>query len=202
MVGTLVGGMAESARRHGSHDVYADYEGLSNKSFAVVVATDRLIEAEFPGLSAMMMTRINNMIADAHAKMPDGAIAAPHVERLLKTLYSKPQWVAMPRDDVAKMLGVDRLIVVDLAMYRLHEPGNVHLWDGVAAGSVSVYESDGPLADDAAYERAVTVTFPDTQGFMVTDLQFEVVNTELSRRFSERVAWLFFDHKEPNEIKY
>ncbi|MBX3323384.1 MAG: hypothetical protein KF757_10370 [Phycisphaeraceae bacterium] len=202
MVGTLVGGMAASAKRHGDHMVYTDYEGLSNKSFAAVVVADRVIEAEYAGLTATMMQRINNMIAEAHAQLPDGAIAAPNVDRMLRVLYANPRWVAMPRQDVAKMLGVDRLIVVDLAVYRLHEPGNVHIWDGVAAGTVSVFEADGPMPDDAVYEKAITVTFPDGRGFMTTDLRFDVVNTELSRRFSNRVAWLFFDHKEPNEIKY
>jgi len=202
VVGSLVGGMAESARRTGSHEVYAEYEGLKGKSFAVVVAVDRAIESEAPGLAARLTGRTNLLISDAHAKMPDGATAGPRVDRLLKVLYNNPSWVAMPRSDVAEMLGVDRLIVVDLTTYRLHEPGNQYVWSGLAAGTLSVYESDGPLPDDAAFEKSIVVTFPDGDGFMVTDMPFEAVNSELSRRFADRVAWLFFQHKEPNEIKY
>lgn len=202
LVGSLVGGMAASAHRQGSTMVYADYVGLSNKSFAVVVAADRVIESEYPGLTATMMKRMNSMIAEAHAQLPDGAIAAPNVDRMLRVLYNNPQWIAMPREDVAAMLGVDRLIVVDLAVYRLNEPGNAHLWDGVAAGTVSVIEADGPSPEDAAYEKAISVAYPDGQGFMVTELPRSMVNTELSRRFSERVAWLFYDHEEANAITY
>ncbi|RMH12144.1 MAG: hypothetical protein D6695_07550 [Planctomycetota bacterium] len=201
-LGTLIGGMAASARRHGSHTVYAEYEGLKGKSFAVVVAADRVIDAEHAGLTTRLMERINNSIARAHAQMPDGAVAAPRVDRLLKVLYNNPQWTALPRKDVADMLGVDRLIVVDLAVYRLHEPGNAHLWNGVAAGSVSVIEADSPVPDEAVFERAITVSFPDGTGYSVNDIPYEAVNTELSNRFANRVAWLFFDHEEPNEIKY
>jgi len=198
----IIGGMAESAHRAGSHMVYAEYEGLKGKSFAVVVAVDRVIEGESPGLSARLTGRINTLIASAHAKMEDGATAAPRVDRLLQVLYNNPSWVAMSRGEVAEMLGVDRLIVVDVAAYRLHDPCNSYIWSGVAAGTVSVYESDGPLPDDAAFEKAISVSYPDGTGYMVTDLPFDVVNTELSNRFANRVAWLFFDHEEPNEMKY
>lgn len=201
-IGMLVGGMAESAHRSGSHQVYAEYDGLKGKSFAVVVAVDRAMESEAPGLAARLTGRINILISNAHAAMPDGATEAPRVDRLLKVLYNNPSWVAMPRSQVAEMLGVDRLIVVDVAAYRLHEPGNQYVWSGVAAGTVSVYEADGPLPDDAAYEKSVSVTFPDGTGFMVTDLPFEAVNSELSNRFANRAAWLFFDHEEPNEMDY
>lgn len=201
-VAALVGGMARSAQRQGSHEVYAEYEGLKGKTFAAVVATDRSIEAEFPGLTARLMDRINNSIAGAHAQMPDGATAAPRVDRLLRVLYNHPEWPALPRSDVAKLLGVDRLIVVDLAVYRLNEPGNAHLWDGSAAGTVSVIEADSTIPDEAMFERAISVTFPDSSGYMVTDIARDVVHTELSNRFANRAAWLFFDHKEANEIKY
>jgi hypothetical protein len=201
-IASLVGGMAESARRTGSHQVYTEYDGLKGKSFAVVVAVDRAIESEAPGLSSRLTGRINILISNAHAAMEDGATAAPRVDRLLKLLYNNPSWVAMPRSEVADMLGVERLIVVDVAAYRLHEPGNQYVWAGVAAGTVSVYESDGPLPDDAAFEKAISVSFPDGSGYMVTDMPFEAVNTELSNRFANRVAWLFFDHQEPNEMNY
>lgn len=201
-IAALVGGMAESAHRAGSQEVYAEYEGLNGKSFAVVVAVDRSIESESPGLSARLTSRINTLIANAHAQLPQGASAAPRVDRLLQIMYNNPSWVAMPRSEVADMLGVERLIVVDLAVYRLHETGNAYVWNGAAAGTVSVYESDGPLPEDAAYERAISVTFPDGNGYMVTDVAFDVVNTELSNRFANRVAWKFFDHQEANEIKY
>lgn len=201
-VAALVGGMARSAQREGSHEVYAEYDGLKGKTFAAVVATDRSIEAEFPGLTARLMERINSTIAHAHAQMPDGATAAPRIDRLLRVLYNHPEWPALPRSDVAELLGVDRLIVVDLSVYRLNEPGNAHLWDGSAVGTVAVIEADSMIPDEAVFERAISVTFPDSSGYMVTDIPRDVVHTELSNRFANRVAWLFFDHKEPNEIKY
>ncbi len=121
---------------------------------------------------------------------------------LLNVLYETPQWPAMPPGDVAKMLGVERLIMIELYEYQLHEPGNRYVWDGVAAGAVTVYEADSGIPDDPIFEQAIRVSFPDGTGYMESDIAQSGVTSELSRRFINRSAWLFYDHEEPNTIAY
>lgn len=200
IVGAAIGGMAESARRTGTTKVPADYVGLRGKSYAVVVAVDRLTQAQHPGLVARITTGVNDRLA-----LPENGVGAsafiPSVD-LLNVLYETPQWPAMPPGEVAAMLGVDRLIMVELYDYQLHEPGNRYVWDGVASGNVTVYETDSGIPDDPVYEKAIRVTFPDGTGFMAADIPESGVTSELSRRFINRVAWLFYDHEEPNTIAY
>lgn len=196
-VAALVGGMAESARESGSTTYPAEYTGIEGKSYAVVVSADRLIEADHPGISARLTQLIDSRL---HAN----AGASHHIppQRLLSFLYANPQWQALPRGELGEMLGVDRLVLIELIEYRLHEPGNRYTWAGVASGFVQVYEIDSGLPDDPMYEHAVAVGFPDRSGLLAEEIPETVVTSELSRRFGERAAWLFYAHEEANDLTY
>jgi len=197
VIGTAIGGMAESAHRTGKTEINAEYTGIEGHSFAVVVSADRLLEANNPGITARITQRLNDrLIQNAN---PSYAIPS---QDLLTVLYNTPQWIAMPRGDVAEMLGVERLVVVELIEYALHEPGNQYIWDGSAAGMVTLYESDSGYPDDPVFEKAIRVKFPDSTGFMRTDIPEAAVTTELSNRLINRVAWLFYTHEESNIIPY
>lgn len=197
IIPAAIGGMAESYQRTGKTEVPAEYTGISGKSFAVVVSGSRMMEGEHPGLTARLIQRINDrLILNAN---PSYAIPSGD---LLTVLFNTPQWPAMTRGEVAEMLGVERLVVVEVIEYSLHEPGNQYIWDGVGSVLVSVYESDSGLPDDPVYEKAIRVTFPDSRGFMRTDLPESAVTTELSNRIVNRVSWLFYDHEEANIIPY
>lgn len=200
IVGAAIGGMAESYRRTGKHAVPAEYPGLRGKSYAVVVTADRIIQAQHPGLVGRITRTVNDRLA--HPDNNVGASAFIPSQDLLNVLYETPQWPAMARGEVAKLLGVDRLIVIELFEYRLHEPGNQYVWDGAAAGSVAVYEADSGMPDDPIYEKSIRVAFPDGTGYMSTEISQATVTSELSRRFINRAAWLFYDHEEENVIPY
>lgn len=197
IIGAAIGGMAESAHRTGKHEVEAEYAGVDGHSFAIVVSADRLIEANNPGISARITQRINDrLIQNANP-----SFAIPSAD-LLTVLYNTPQWPALPRGEVAQILGVERLIVFELIEYTLNEPGNQYVWDGSGAGIVTVYESDSGFPDDPVFEKSINVKFPDSTGFMRTDIPEAAVTTELSNRLVNRVAWLFYTHEESNIIPY
>ncbi len=196
-IGTLIGGMARSAQRFGDHEVLAEYTGLQGKAFAVVATADRVIEAAEPGLSA----RITQQVNDALMLNAGGSHGIPSRD-LLAVLYNKPQWNAMPPGEVAEMLGVQRLVWVEVTHYRISEPGNRHVWDGLCQGTVTVYSTESGIPDEPTYEQIVQVRFPDSPGYMEADIPGSAIATELSNRFIRRAAWLFYDHREPNELNY
>lgn len=180
-------------------EVPAQYTGLAGESFAIVVAADRIIQADHPGIVARLTMALNN--EDLAQKAGASGWIPP--ERLLLYQNNNPRWVTLPLGELADELGVTRLIFVDLFEYRLNEPGNRYLWDGLASGNVGVIEADSPLADDYSFEQLVQVRFPDGEtSYGPMDMSRQVVTTELSRRFAQRVAWLFFDHEESNELRY
>lgn len=180
----------------GTRTIEAQYTGLEGKSFAVVIAADRAIQAEAPGLVEFLTIKITQRLHD-HAQA--SAFVPP--ADVLEYLFRNPGWPAKPLDELAKELGVERLVYLDVYEYRLHEPGNAYEWDGVAAGRAAVVEAESALGV-YAFDRLIRVRFPGKSGFDRDKLSRQIVNTGLAQRFIDRASWLFYTHEEPKTIEY
>jgi hypothetical protein len=193
----LIGGMAESAHRAGSSGIKADYTGLQGKDFAVIVAADRAIQADFPDLVPLVTREVTKRLQENA-----GASGVLPADEVLKFQYKRPGWIAMPFDALAKELEAQRLVYIDLRDFSLTDPGNPYVWAGVASGVVNVVEADGPTPTEFKYSKAIRVRFPDSAGFGPDQVPRQGVYAELARRFINRSAWLFYEHEEKNVIKY
>lgn len=195
----VAGAMADSFERSGSHKVFTDYDGLRNKSFAVVVAADRSIQAAEAGAVTRLTNGITNtLVANQQLVGFTGFVPGPKV---LEFQYNTPSWSSWSYDKVADEFVVDRLIVVDLYEYRLQEPGNAHVWDGLIAGRIGVIEADSG-SGEFTYTKEIRIKYPDAAGYTPNDMSRGHIRAMLEKRFVDRVTWLMFDHEEPNEIKY
>lgn len=103
----------------------------------------------------------------------------------------------MSNAEIAKALGVDRLVVVEVLEFRFHEPGNQYVWDGLASGTLGVYERGGPIPDEFAFRKQVNVAFPDKKGSTPQDIPEATVAERLQTRFVDRLVWPFYEHQEP-----
>lgn len=194
-----VGFFADAAYRAGDHEVKAKYTGLEGKTFAVVVAADRAIQADFPNAVPLITREVSRRIAEGAPIKPAG-VASP--DDILRFQYQRPGWVAMTLSDLTQALGVERLVFIDLQEFALTEPGNPYLWAGQASAIVGVVEADSGLGSDFAFREFITVKFPDKDSVSPQEMPGETVELELMRRFVNRAAWLFFDHREKNIIEY
>jgi len=192
VIAAVIGGMAQSYRESSTRKVEAEYRGLEGKTYAVIVAADRVIQANHPGVVPVLTQRINERLYD-HA----GAAGWIPTSDTLAWLLNHPQWKSRAFGELAEALGVERIVFIELTEYRLHDPGNRYEWSGIAAGTVSVIEADGPLPDEFMFERAVRVRFPDSTGFGPMDMSGQQVASVLIARFVDRASWLFYDHQEP-----
>ncbi len=192
-IGQLIGGMASSYERTGTHEVAYEYGGLQGKSFAVFVSAGKEIQYEFPAL----VDTFADMIA---LKLAEEAGASGWVPAATVRLYQsrRPYWEAMSYDEITSDLGVERLVVVDLHEYRLHRPGNPYLWDGVAAAQIGVVEADSSIPGEFMFKRDVQVGFPNKSGMSPADITRDQVVTGLNLKFARNVCWLFYTHEEPN----
>jgi len=188
------GALEDERRRNSTHEVEAEYDGFEGKNLAVVIMADRVIQSNFPGVAERIAARVTAALAENLKGIASGYVPAADAAYFQN---NNPGWVALPLGRVAEQLGVDRLVIIELKEYRLNEPGNQYLWDGVASGSVSVVEADSSLPDARAFERPVHVTYPDDTGFGPETMSTAVVTSELSRRFATRAAWLLYTHQEP-----
>jgi hypothetical protein len=193
----IVGAMAASAHRSGSHEVKAKYRGLEDKTFAVVVSADRSIQADHPDIVITLTREISRRLAaDA------GASGYVPPNEVLAFQFQRPNWVAMTPQQLAEEFGVQRLVYLDLAEYRLTDPGNPYVWKGVAIGSVSVTEADGSMPSLFAFRESIRVTYPDAEGVSPLEQPRDTVKLALTTRFVQRASWLFFDHTEKNVMEY
>lgn len=200
-VSALIGGMAESYKKTSTHEVKPETNVLDGKTFAVLVTTDRSIEEVAPGLSATLVSRITQILADPRNDAGTTGVVPPAM--VIQYMYDHPGWRAKSMDDLAKELGgAQRLVFVEVSEFRTSEPGNKYLYDGVAAGSVAVVEADSDLADYYTFERTILVKYPDEQGHRTEEMPVAAVRTELMRRFVDRVVWPFITHQEPYYPKY
>lgn len=193
----VIGVMAESARREGSHDVTAEYTGLQGKSFVVLVAADRAIQANWPRVAPQLTAAITARIVSSAG--PSGFVPPTDV---LQYQYDTPRWTAMPYRDLMEHFDVDRLIFIDLHEFRLNDPGNAYLWEGRASAMVGIAERDGFSPDDFAFRKDLSVGFPDKSGYGPAEFTADQVGAVLRSRLTDRVAWLFYDHEEKNVITY
>jgi hypothetical protein len=184
--------MAESYKRTSTRKVEAEYRGLEGKSFCVVIAMDRVIQASQPQLGPQLTNAITERLrAESGAT---GYIPGPVV---LQFQYTNPGWEARTYSELAEDFGVDRIIFVDIFEFRLFETGNSYLWDGLLAGQIGVTEADGSFADNFTFSRDVSVRFPDQAGYSPNDFTEAQIRAVLMSRFVDRVTWLFYDHQEP-----
>jgi hypothetical protein len=196
----VAGVMADTLEKTGSHDVAAEYTGLRGKTYAVVIDADRAIQGNDARAVARLTNAITRKIIEAREK--HGATGFVPGPRILELQYNKPKWTAWSFGRLADEFGVDVLIFIDIQEYRLGEPGNGYLWQGAIAGKVGVVEADGPNPDEFAYTKDIRVTYPDKTGVTTNEMNKATVVANLEDRFSNRAAWLFFEHEEPNVIKY
>ncbi len=193
-VGQLIGGMAASYERTGTHEVAYEYGGLQDKSFAVFVGAGKEIQYEFPEL-------VDGFAGGIAEKLAEEAGASGWVPYTAVGWYQSrnPHWEALSYSEITQDLGVDRLIFVDLYEYRLHRPGNPYLWEGVVAAKVGVVEADSSIPNEFIFERDVQVSFPDKTGMSPADMTRDQVVTGLNSKFRRDVCWLFYTHEEPND---
>lgn len=184
--------MAQNIKESTPVKVPAEYTGLRGKSFAVVVSGDRTIDVDYAGLIAELTVRIDQRLVES-------AGASGHVppEDVIAYIANNPSWVAKPRAEVAQSLGrPDRIVLLEVSEFRLNDPGNAYLWAGVAAGTITVIETDGPLPDEASFEKQISVAFPDKPGAGPAEFSRDQIISVLLKRFVDRAAWTFYDHEE------
>ena len=195
----IVGVMARTFERTGSTIIAAEYEGLRDNSFAVVVFADRSIQGVHPQLVTRVSQLVTQRLANTQNTGASGFVPAPLI---LEFQLTTPSWTSWTYDQLAEEFGVDRLIVVDIFEFRLNQPGNQYVWDGLASARIGVVESESALPDDFVYSKQIRVGYPDGQGYSRDDFTREHVYGFLERRLVDRLSWLFYEHEEANAIEY
>ena len=174
--------------------VPAEYTGLEGKSVAVMIAGDEYLLYRYPKAQILLATNIAARIVENI----DG-VRMVNPQPITKFQKENPEWMTLPYGELIQRVQVDRIVLVDLGDYRLHDPGNRELWRAVIEGNIGVVEADSRDPDNYAYYKGVRATFPEDGGVGVLESDQETVELAVTTLFAQKVAKLFYTHDE--EVK-
>jgi hypothetical protein len=190
-IANLAGAIGGEIERYKKIEVLAQYEGLENKTVAVIVHADAATLYEFPAVAqtvaANVAFRIQQNVRGVSI-LPPAAVA--------QWQYQTPAWSTLPYGQIADELNVDRVVLVDMYEYRLNPPGNMYLWEGVAAANVGVIERNGLDPDSFAATFDIRVRFPTQEGIGRESASAADIQTGVLTKFVQKCAWLFYTHIE------
>jgi hypothetical protein len=199
--GCILAPLIAANERKGSHMVAPKYTGLTGKSFAVVVAADRSIQASYPVLVGQVTKTVSEHLTAQQDLIGASGLVPP--ETVLGFQYQHPQWNTWTLQKLAQELGVERLIFIDIQEFRLNEPGNQYLWKGAAGALVGVVEADSDTSESFAFSEPISVQYPTKEtALSPAQASGDQIEVMLAKRLVDRTAWLFFEHEEANIIDY
>lgn len=170
--------------------VKAEYTDLADQRIAVLVAADSRTLFRAPQAPEMICRAVSSYLAEhvegATLMNPRQAIAFQN---------DNPHWPTTRPGELLEKLEVDRLILIDLAEYRLHEPGNRHLARGMVTANVAVHARDADDPDNPAYYRTVATRFPEDSTVGVVNADEQSLELGMVKSFSLSVARLFHEHE-------
>lgn len=192
VIGNLLGGMAQNAEYQKLIQVLPEYDGLEDKSVAVIVNTDLSTLYEYPQVARQIAAGISLNIQRA---IPSARVMNP--DKVIAWQFNTAQWSAMPYGDLAARLQVDRIVYVDMYEYRLHPPGNSWIYEGVCAATIGVIERDNFDPDSFAHAMSTITTFPDLRNLTRDEATPERVQLGLLAKFIQDTSRLFYEHIRP-----
>lgn len=173
-----------------TYKVPAQYRGLEDRKVAVLVAADEYLLFTHPRVPQLVIQAVSRELA-AHVE----GVRVVNPRRVASFQQQNPYWSTTPYTKLIEQLDVDRLVVIDVGEYRLHEPGNKHVWRGVISASVSGAEAERGDPDQLAFSTQVRALFPEDRELGIVNADREQVEFATLKLFARNVGRVFHDHE-------
>lgn len=172
-------------------EVEGEYIGLADTTVAVVVAADDHTLYHHPQVPQLLSRYVGGRISE---NMTSVTLIDPG--QIARFQQQNPHWSTLDYGKLMNRLQVQRLVVIDIFTYSLHDPENKHVWCGIVAANVNVTESDAANPDTFTYMNTIRVQYPASP-VPFLDSDELTIQHGLLQLFSRRAAGLFSQHKEP-----
>ncbi len=169
--------------------VHAQYKEMENKRFAVLVAADEYTLYQSPEAASAICQAVTRQLA---TNIPSARPVDPR--QVIAFQEQNPYWTTSPYGPLLKRLNVDRLIIIDLVQYNMHDKGNSHVWRGVAVANVSVAEAEADDPNNLTFSTTVKTVYPPDTSIGVLQAEESSFRMGLLGQFTTTVANLFSDH--------
>jgi len=170
--------------------VEAQYSDLQGKSFAVFVSADEhALFAQPNAREDVCHVVTRQLVQDINDVVPVDP------RQIVEFQKNNPYWETLPYGDLLERLQIDRLIVIDLVTYTLHEPGNSHVWKGTIIAHVNVAEREATTANNMTFTESIQVDYPTDRPVGLLDVDESSFRLKLIESFARKVSNLFHDHE-------
>ncbi|MBK8268599.1 MAG: hypothetical protein IPK83_09985 [Planctomycetes bacterium] len=171
--------------------VPADYNKIGGRRVAVVVWADRSTLDEY----ANARRQVARSIIHYMRKNLEKAQFVPETKVNALQTRSGLDWEAMSNGEIAKELGCDMILRIDLLDFTTRASDTPQLRKARIAGNIRMYESRPVENLDAVYDGDIKITYPPgsihgTQDEDEADLLHAAVEY-----FAEMAARKFYDHE-------
>jgi hypothetical protein len=183
--------------------VPAAYPGLKGKSSAVMIWTERMIRTDFPTIESDISASLLKKLQDAQAKeKPDdlkGSTFPVTWQSMRRYQQNNPSADSLPIAEVAKEVGVERLIYIEISQFQTRSDLSPDLFRGLVVASLKVVEYDPKTHETKIgyQEGNITVKFPPKgpdEGVLNIGDQRTYVGT--INELTSKLVWKFYKHEE------
>jgi hypothetical protein len=170
----------------------AEYTGLEKSHYAVLVSADANTLYQSPEASRGVCFAVTREIAE---HVPSAVALKPST--VIAFTENNPYWTAMPHDKILEKLNVDKLVIIDIAQYQIHEKGNASVFKGTATANVSVADRDHQSA--LAYSKVVQAAYPVGTSIGMVNADEQAFRHELLKNLTTTIGCLFYEYTITNE---
>lgn len=171
-----------------TRSVPAEYPYLAGKRVAAVVWVESETLFEFPNVQY----ELGEFVRDAITRNVKGVLLTP-TRKVRDYQMREVNWDRVHPAELGKVLGADRVLVIELTQYTTREPDSPHLYRGRIHASVKVYDSSAPGSPPVYKTQIETAYPPDSPGqWGANDA---AVRRGAMESFADELARRFYDHK-------
>jgi len=171
-------------------DIPAEFMELDGQKVAVMVAADGLLLYQYPKAPDQICRAVTGKIA---AHVPGVTTTIPN--QVMRFQKDNPYWQNIRYGELARKMGVDKVVLIDLVEYRTHEPGNAYLWQGIITANIGVIDTHAQDPDNFVYYNTVEVRFPEKSSIGLVDSDDESIQLGMLILFARDAGGLFYDHQ-------
>lgn len=170
-------------------NVLAEYAGLNNAHFAVLVSADADTLYQSPEAPAAICTAVSRELA----KNVPGAIAMSP-RKMVAFQEENPYWTTIPYNRLLEKLEVEKLVIIDIVQYQIHDKGNASIFRGTAIANVSVAKASE--SSSLSYSKVVKATYPvgSAIGMINAETDEQSFRLALLHNLTITIGHLFYDY--------
>ena len=190
-VAQLAGAVGQNIERYKKIEVLAEYDGLIDKTCAVVVQCEPSILYENGSVYGTIAMNVSKRLQE-NVK----GIKVLDFRQVMQWQYQTPSWSMLSYGEMAEELGVERVVFIELYEFRLHPAGNSYLWDGACAATLGVIEEDGWDPDSFAKTWEIESSSQTSRVSGVKAPTAAQIQMGLMAKFVDETSWVFYRHIE------